>query len=75
MATANLRQADPLAKLSWHLSHLPHQVWDRFSVEEQKRMVEDDLFAGKSVSLELAALITVGLAMSIVSLIVIWSLS
>ena len=71
MATANPTGPNPLAKLSWYLNHERHSVWDRFSADEQRKMVEDDLFAGKSVSLVLASLITAGLAMSIVSLAVI----
>lgn len=71
MATASPVGPNPLAKLSWYLNHEQHSMWDRFSADEQRQMVEDDLFAGKSVSLLLASLITVGLAMSIVSLAVI----
>jgi hypothetical protein len=73
MATASPGTSDPLTKLSYYLSHAQHSVWDRFGAEEQRRMVEYDLTAGKSVSLVLASLITAGLVLSIVSLLVIWA--
>jgi hypothetical protein len=75
MATANPPQSNVLAKLSWHLSHTPHCVWDRFSADEQRQMIEDDLLAGRNVSMVLASLITAGLVLSIVSLLVIWAVS
>lgn len=68
MATANRTSFDNLEKLSWYLDHCAHTAWDTFSVEQQRKMVEDDLMAGTSVSLVLASLITAGLVLSIVTL-------
>lgn len=68
MATVQ-RPTDNLSnKLAWYLNHAPHSAWDRFSASEQQQMVEDDLFAGRSVSLLLSSVITVGLVMAAVSL-------
>lgn len=75
MATTDPRTSNHLEKLSWYLSHARHSVWDAFSAEQQQKMVEDDLFAGKSVSALLVSVITAGLAMSVVTVLVIWSLS
>jgi hypothetical protein len=61
-------------KLSWYLNRAPHSVWDSFSAAEQQQMVEDDLFAGRSVSLLLSAVVTVGMLMAAASLaIVLWA--
>ncbi len=67
--------ADHLEKLSWYLSHTRHTVWDAFSDDQQQDMLNDDLFAGKSVATLLFSVITAGLVMSIVSVLVIWWLS
>lgn len=71
MATDRPHTSGPLAKLSWYFSHAQHSVWDRFGSDQQQKMVEDDLTAGKSVAILLFALISTGLVMSIVSLLVI----
>lgn len=55
-------------KLSWYMSR-EHSVWDRFSADEQERMLRDDLTAGTRVSLVLTALIAAGLVLSAVTLI------
>jgi hypothetical protein len=55
-------------KLSWFLSHRPHQLWDRFSPDQQEAMVRDDLSAGLSVSIELASLIATGMILCIATL-------
>jgi hypothetical protein len=68
MATVQRPPDNLTAKLSWYLNRGPHNVWDRFSPDQQQQMVEDDLFAGKSVSLLLSSVITVGLVMAAVSL-------
>ena len=68
MATANRQGSDVLEKLGWHLSHHAHTIWDTFSADERRKMVEDDMTAGTSVSLLLAALITTGLVLSAVTL-------
>jgi hypothetical protein len=67
MATVTPR-ATQLDKLSWYLSHCPHRQWDRFNAEQQARMVDDDLFAGRSVSMVLVSLIAVGMVLSAVTL-------
>lgn len=67
MATANPSGTNNLDKLAWYLDHRTHTVWDTFSADQQRKMIEDDLSAGTSVSLVLAALITAGLVMSIVT--------
>jgi hypothetical protein len=68
MATVQRPTDNLTSKLSWYLNRGPHNVWDRFSASEQQQMVEEDLFAGKSVSLLLSSVITVGLVMAAVSL-------
>ena len=67
MATAGHHKL--VDKLSWYNSSRAHQVWDRFSADDKERMLADDLAAGTRVSLVLSALITVGLILSIVTLI------
>jgi len=71
MATAHHHGSKLREKLSWYTARGPHRVWDRFNVEEQERMLQDDLSAGTSVSLLLFALIATGLVLSIVSLLAI----
>ncbi|MEX2112568.1 MAG: hypothetical protein WD845_05245 [Pirellulales bacterium] len=71
MATVHQPATDYASKLTWYLDHAQHNVWDRFSASEQQQMVEEDLFAGKSVSLLLASVITVGLVMAAVSLLIV----
>jgi hypothetical protein len=68
MATVSRPTASLTEKLSWYLERGPHGVWDRFSREDQERMLRDDLTAGTRVSLVLASLITTGLVLSIVTL-------
>lgn len=68
MSTANPHQSPDLQKLSWFLEHRVHDVWDRFSPAEQEQMVNEDLFAGTSVSILLGSLITVGMLLSIITL-------
>jgi hypothetical protein len=50
-------------------------VWDSFSPDQQRQMIEDDLSAGTSVSFVLAALITTGLVMSLVTVLAVVLLS
>ncbi len=68
MATVQRPTTDHTSKLSWYLRHAQHGTWDRFSPREQQKMVDDDLFAGKSVSLLLSSVIMVGLLMAVASL-------
>jgi hypothetical protein len=67
MATVTQRSTE-LDKLSWYLGHCRHSQWDKFNAVEQARMVRDDLFAGRSVSMVLISLITVGMVLSAVTL-------
>ena len=55
-------------KLTWFLSHRPHQLWDQFSPEQQEEVVGDDLSAGLSVSMVLGSLITAGMLLCIATL-------
>jgi hypothetical protein len=56
MATATRSLKD------WGIDERAHPVLARcFTAEEQQRMIEDDLYAGRSVSLELVAVVAVGL--------------
>ena len=68
MATLSRPSAN-LDKLSWYFSHCHHDQWDRFSRDEQAAMVDDDLAAGRSVSLVLVSLIGMGMLLSAVTLI------
>ena len=70
MATAPT-QPKLIQKLSWYTAGARHSVWDRFSPDEQERMLEDDLNAGTSVSLVLFALITAGMLLSVVTVLAI----
>lgn len=63
-ARSNNRQ-----KLSWFLSHKPHQLWDQFSPDQQEQMVGDDLSAGLSVSIVLGSLIAAGMILCIATLV------
>ncbi len=56
-------------KLNWYTTSRAHSVWDRFSADDQERMLSDELAAGTQVSLVLTALITIGLVLSVVTLI------
>jgi len=60
-----------LEQLGWYFKRGPHTQWDRFSPDQQAEMVRADLFAGRSVSLVLGALITAGLLLSAVTLVVV----
>jgi hypothetical protein len=71
MATIQRPATDHTSKLSWYLSHAQHGIWDRFSPSEQQKMVDEDLFAGQSVSLLLTSVITVGLLMAAASLVIV----
>lgn len=71
MATANSTPRSAAEKLAWYLDHHAHSVWDRFSAEQQEKMVEEDLAAGKSVSLVLVSLITAGMLLAAVTLLAI----
>jgi hypothetical protein len=73
MATVPASKSTSIEKLSWYLGHARHSVWDRFGAADQQRMVEDDLAAGKSVSMVLVALITAGMLLSVVSVLVVWA--
>lgn len=75
MTSANSTQPRYLEKLSWYLGHCQHTVWDRFSSEQQRQMVEEDLFAGKSVSLLLLAEIIFGLALCVTAVLTVVFLS
>ena len=57
--------------LAWYLGHCSHAEWDHFGLEEQERMVQDDLSAGRNVSLILFALVTTGLVLAAVTLLVV----
>jgi hypothetical protein len=70
MATVN-RNSSTLDKLGWYLGHREHTAWDKFSADDRQQMIEEDLLAGRSVSLVLVALISTGLLLSIVSLLVV----
>ena len=67
MTTAEHPKPKLTDKLSWYTERGPHRVWDRFSPEDQERMLHDDLSAGVGVSLLLFALITTGMVLSIVT--------
>lgn len=75
MATVNPSGSGNLDKLAWYLDHCTHTVWDSFSPDQQRQMIEDDLSAGTSVSFVLAALITTGLVMSLVTVLAVVLLS
>lgn len=68
MATVHRPGPNSLEKLSWYLGHCKHTVWDQFSDQERKRMIDDDIAAGISVSLVLGSLITAGMVLAIVTL-------
>ncbi len=74
MSTAP-RHHETLEKLNWYLSHHQHAAWDRFSPEEQDQMVNEDLFAGRSVSILLASLIATGMILSLATLLTILVMS
>lgn len=67
MATVHLGGRNNLEKLSWYFDHCKHAVWDSFDPEQQNRMIEDDLSAGKSVSMVLGSLIATGLVLIVVT--------
>jgi hypothetical protein len=70
MATVSKRSSS-LEKLDWYLQHCNHAVWDRFSGDEQRAMVDEDLFAAHSVSIVLVSLIATGMVLSAVTLLAI----
>jgi hypothetical protein len=56
MATA------PHTLRSWGIDEAAHPVLMKsFTADERQRLIEEDLFAGRSVSLELAVVVAVGL--------------
>ncbi len=67
MATVDGRPRNA-QKLSWYLNHNVHQVWDRFSADQQDEMVGDDLSAGVTVSMVLVSLIATGMLLCIATL-------
>jgi hypothetical protein len=67
MVSADPARSNTLEKLSWYLGHRQHTVWDQFGTDQQHQMIEEDLLAGKSVSLLLVALITTGLVLSMIT--------
>lgn len=68
MATASTSSRHGLEKLSWYLANNRHTVWDRFSPETQRSLIEEDLTAGKSVSMVLISVISAGMVMSMIAL-------
>lgn len=74
MATVDGRPRN-LPKLSWYLNHNVHQIWDRFSPDQQDEMVGDDLSAGISVSMVLVSLITTGMLLCIATLVAVLATS
>ena len=55
-------------KIGWYLSHCNHNIWDQFSPDQQESMLDEDLFAGRSVSLVLGSIVVMGLMLSAVTL-------
>jgi hypothetical protein len=74
MATLSQTPSE-LNKLSWYFDRCQHAQWDRFSPDQQARMVREDLLAGRNVSLLLGSLITAGLVLSAVTLAVVLATS
>ena len=70
MATAS-KGSTGLEKLGWYLEHCNHGAWDRFSADEQRAMVDEDLTAARSVSLVLGSLITAGMLLAAVTLLIV----
>ncbi len=68
MATVHPSKPKLTEKLSWYTSRGQHHMWDRFSADQQEKMLSDDLQAGTRVSILLTALIGIGLTMSIITL-------
>jgi hypothetical protein len=75
MATASSGNRSHLEKLSWYLAHQPHEVWDRFSAEQQEQMIDDDFSAATNVSAILVSLVTTGLLLSIVTVVAVLVMS
>jgi hypothetical protein len=67
MATANPGGRNNPEKLSWYLDHCAHAVWDSFDADEQNRMIEDDLAAGKRVAMVLVSLVATGLVLIVIT--------
>jgi hypothetical protein len=44
MATA-AKGPTGLEKIGWYLEHCNHAAWDRFNVDEQRAMIDEDLTA------------------------------
>ena len=52
----------------WGLDEAAHPVLVKnFSQDEVQRMIEDDLFAGRTVSIELAAVVAIGLFLGVLA--------
>ena len=68
MATVSNTPSGGLEKLHWYIANQAHSVWDHFNSDAQRAMVEDDLMAGKRVSMVLISLITAGMLLSMVTL-------
>jgi hypothetical protein len=65
MATANLSPHTHV-KTTFNVDH--HAQWNRcFSPAEQQRLINDDLLAGRSVPLLLAAIVGIGVVLAILS--------
>ena len=75
MTATDPAASSDLEKLSWYLENQRHSIWDQFSKDQQSEMVKEDLFAGKSVSLLLVALISAGLILSAITLLSVLFLS
>ena len=71
MASIAKATSNGLDKLGWYLAHQEHTVWDGFGAESQRQMVDDDLAAGKQVSIVLVSLITTGMLLSLATLIIV----
>ncbi len=69
MAMVSPSKPKLVEKISWYTSGRAHQMWDRFSRDEQERMLEDDLTAGTRVSVLLAALIATGMVLSLITVV------
>ncbi len=68
MATVGTTKSGLVDKLTWYNAECSHTMWDRFSTEDQERMLSEDMSAGTGVSLLLGSVMAAGLLMAIVSL-------
>ena len=52
----------------WGIAEAAHPVLVKcFSVDEQDRLIREDVFAGRTVSLELIAVVAIGLVIGIIA--------